>query len=71
MLTACYHITTKKIATCLEKVHLSQATSKEDTLYIGKSIHQIADAMDFTKRMQIPGITVVQTSKKTLILLNG
>ena len=62
LLNVDYKLATKTIATRLEKVlphiiHPSQSGYIKGR-YIGESIRQIVDIMDFTKHMQIPGIAV-------------
>ena len=57
-----YKIATKTIATRLEKVlphiiHTSQSGYIKGR-FIGESIRQITDIMEFTKSMQIPGIAI-------------
>ena len=62
LLNVDYKIATKTIATRLEKVpphiiHPSQS-GYTDGRFIGESIRQITDIMEFTKSMQIPGIAI-------------
>ena len=62
LLNVDYKIATKTIATRLEKVqphiiHSSQSGYIKGR-FIGESIRQITDIMEFTKSMQIPGIAI-------------
>jgi len=64
-----HKIATKTIATLLEKdfpsiIHPSQPGYIKGTSGIGKSIRQIADIMDFTKHLKIPGIAMILDLQK-------